>query len=268
METVNDLDTIDVELDEFFKKKQRSRCEDELLNTLTKEALDECTIPEINLHDFKEILEAEAQQEELSDGHNKDKLQFQYLIHDPKVKWNNMKLVYGERYNVKKIREVNLAAYDHLVEMEPKSLCKAFFKGGMACEVNGVCPGPIKKTDEYSIDIKVVEEVEEVKEDGLIEVVEELVEEGLISPKHNLKNLMLCFNNPNKFQRMCLLRVNMYLCQSQMALMKHRIKMLMKMDLMMHRRTMMKMELMELMKHRRRRMMKMELILLKLGLEL
>ncbi|CAH1436764.1 unnamed protein product [Lactuca virosa] len=100
METVDDLDTIDVELDEFFKHKQRSRCKDEFLNTLTDEALDECTIPEINLNDFEGISEDEAPQEKQSDseGDDEDKLQFQYSTHDPKVKWNNMEPVLGERY--------------------------------------------------------------------------------------------------------------------------------------------------------------------------
>ncbi|CAH1417490.1 unnamed protein product [Lactuca virosa] len=42
MNTVDDLDTIDMELDELFKHKQRSRCKDEFLNTLIYEALDKC----------------------------------------------------------------------------------------------------------------------------------------------------------------------------------------------------------------------------------
>ncbi|CAI9286797.1 unnamed protein product [Lactuca saligna] len=92
METVDDFDTIDVELDEFFKHKQRSRCKDEFLNTLTDVALDECTIPEINLNDFEGMSEDEAPQDKQSDseGDDEDKLQFQYSTHDPKVKWNNM----------------------------------------------------------------------------------------------------------------------------------------------------------------------------------
>nr|KAJ0219374.1 hypothetical protein LSAT_V11C300103230 [Lactuca sativa] len=96
METVDDFDTIDVELDEFFKHKQRN----EFLNTLTDEALDECTIPEINLNDFEGMSEDEAPQEKQSDseGDDEDKLQFQYSTHDPKVKWNNIKPVLGERY--------------------------------------------------------------------------------------------------------------------------------------------------------------------------
>lgn len=100
METVDDFDTIDVELDEFFKHKQRSRCKDEFLNTLTDEALDECTIPEINLNDLEGMSEDEAPQEKQSDseGDDEDKLQFQYSTHDSKVKWNNMKPVLGERY--------------------------------------------------------------------------------------------------------------------------------------------------------------------------
>ncbi|CAI9274461.1 unnamed protein product [Lactuca saligna] len=60
METVDDFDTIDVELDEFFKHKEKSRCKDEFLNSLTDESLDEYTIPEINLNDFEGISEDEA----------------------------------------------------------------------------------------------------------------------------------------------------------------------------------------------------------------
>ncbi|XP_052620937.1 uncharacterized protein LOC128126840 [Lactuca sativa] len=40
----------------------------------------------------------------------------------------------GFKLNMEKIREVNPAAYDHLMAREPKSWCRAFFKGGMACE--------------------------------------------------------------------------------------------------------------------------------------
>ncbi|CAI9287909.1 unnamed protein product [Lactuca saligna] len=231
METVDDFNTINVELDEFFKHKKRSRCKDEFLNTLTDEALDECTIPEINLNDFEGISEDEAPQEKQSDseGDDEDKLQFQYSTHDLKVRWNNMKPVLGERnfrsanimdptwiarqflkemirkpnlkckemqaiiqsrfhckglleavkvvlphvehkqcarhvyanfrkvfsgiefknmfwtvakstieadfkLNMEKIKEVNHVAYDHLMAREPKSWCREFFKGGMACE--------------------------------------------------------------------------------------------------------------------------------------
>nr|KAJ0208221.1 hypothetical protein LSAT_V11C500298420 [Lactuca sativa] len=100
METVDEFDTIEVELDEFFKHKQGSRCKDEFLNTVTDEALDECTIPEINLNDSEGMSEDEAPQEKQSDseGDDEDKLQFQYSTHDSKVKWNNMKPVLGERY--------------------------------------------------------------------------------------------------------------------------------------------------------------------------
>ncbi|CAI9288234.1 unnamed protein product [Lactuca saligna] len=100
MKVVDDLDTIDVEVDEFFKHKQRSRCKYEFLNTLIDEALDECTIPEINLNGFEGMSEDEAPQEKQSDseGDNVDKLQFQYSTHDPKVKWNNMKPILWERY--------------------------------------------------------------------------------------------------------------------------------------------------------------------------
>nr|KAJ0186424.1 hypothetical protein LSAT_V11C900464390 [Lactuca sativa] len=97
METVDDLETIDVEL----MKKQRSRCKDEFLNTLTEKALDECTI---------RISEDEAQQEKLSDskGDDEDKLQFHYSTHYPNVKWNNMNPICGERF--KKCDSVSLVA--------------------------------------------------------------------------------------------------------------------------------------------------------------
>nr|KAJ0216046.1 hypothetical protein LSAT_V11C300137180 [Lactuca sativa] len=92
------------------------------------------------------------------------------------------------KLNMEKIREVNLAAYDHLMAWEPKSWCRAFFKEcfnaiildarkkpllAMLEEirlymmerlfnlkqearkwVNNVCPGPIKKMDEFAFDIK------------------------------------------------------------------------------------------------------------------
>nr|KAJ0224490.1 hypothetical protein LSAT_V11C100002960 [Lactuca sativa] len=93
METVDELNTIDGELDEFFKKKQRNEFLNTLtdkaldectihkfLNTLTKrnKALDECTIHKINLNDFEGISEDEAPQEKLSEseGDEKNKLLF------------------------------------------------------------------------------------------------------------------------------------------------------------------------------------------------
>ncbi|CAI9261620.1 unnamed protein product [Lactuca saligna] len=89
-----------MELDELFKHKQRGQCKDDFINTLTDEALDKCTIPEINLNDFEGMSEDEAPQEKLSDseGDDEDKLQFQYLTHDLKVKWNTMKPFRRERY--------------------------------------------------------------------------------------------------------------------------------------------------------------------------
>ncbi|CAI9289304.1 unnamed protein product [Lactuca saligna] len=340
METVHDFDTIDVKLDEFFKHKQRSRCKDEFLNTLTDEALDECTIPEINLNDFEGMSEDEAPQDKQSDseGDDEDKLQFQYstmirrsypirfkkcdsvrlvavcasdrekfqcpfvvrdswmstersfqikkmvekhtcvrnfrsanlmdptwiarqflkeMIRKPNLKSKEMQAIIQSRFhckglleavkvvlprvehrqcarhvyanfrkvfsgiefknmfwiiarstvegdfklNMEKIKEVNPAAYDHLMARETKSWCMEFFKGGMACEavengmaecfnaiildarkkpllamleeirlymmerlfnlkqearkwVNNVCPGAIKKMDEFAFDIK------------------------------------------------------------------------------------------------------------------
>ncbi|CAI9290433.1 unnamed protein product [Lactuca saligna] len=119
METVDDFDTIDVELDEFFKHKQRSRCKDEFLNTLTDEALDECTIPEINLNDFEGMSEDEEQQENQSDneGDDEDKLQFQYSTHDPKVKWNKMKPVLGERAKCSAISIIDGKLSDHYAKV-------------------------------------------------------------------------------------------------------------------------------------------------------
>ena len=36
--------------------------------------------------------------------------------------------------NMEKIKEINPAAHSHLMSREPQSWCRAFFKGGLACE--------------------------------------------------------------------------------------------------------------------------------------
>ncbi|CAH1419653.1 unnamed protein product [Lactuca virosa] len=109
METTEDFDTIDVELDELFIKKQTPRCKDGFLNTFCEEGLEDCSIPDVEIDEsdgddsFDLNPEDETDDEEvdsqkgLSEKEDEDGADFQYIILDPKVKWNKMRLVLGER---------------------------------------------------------------------------------------------------------------------------------------------------------------------------
>nr|KAJ0213360.1 hypothetical protein LSAT_V11C400179270 [Lactuca sativa] len=110
METVDDFDTIDMELDEFFKHKQRSRCKDEFLNTLIDEALDECTIPEINLNDFEGMPKDEAPQDKQSDSEGDDKDKLYESPHQLKLCLTNYSISRGYPIRFKKCDSVRLVA--------------------------------------------------------------------------------------------------------------------------------------------------------------
>ncbi|KAL4559174.1 hypothetical protein LXL04_031308 [Taraxacum kok-saghyz] len=61
-----------------------------------------------------------------------------FPIHDPSVKWSKMKPILGERYE--SAHQVNPEAYQHLMERDPKTWSKAFFRTDVACEAveNGI----------------------------------------------------------------------------------------------------------------------------------
>ncbi|KAI3763918.1 hypothetical protein L2E82_13916 [Cichorium intybus] len=102
MEELQDLELIDVQLDEYFTRKQISRCKDEFLNTLCEE--------EDADNDGDEHVSEKEEEDDKEEGQQKKKeLQvdsdyeedsdddFAYSTHNPNVKWNLMKPMFGER---------------------------------------------------------------------------------------------------------------------------------------------------------------------------
>ncbi|CAI9299690.1 unnamed protein product [Lactuca saligna] len=100
MDDVYDLDSINVELD-YFKRKLISQCRDEFLNILCEEdddndANDDAQAqnnaqPQIHNQELDSEYVQSNNEEDIEDD-------FKYSIHNPKVKWNLMKPVLGERY--------------------------------------------------------------------------------------------------------------------------------------------------------------------------
>ena len=91
MDSVDDLETIDVELDEFFTTKPTTRSVDEFVNNLSEEALEDCNIPE----DFEGAQNAD---DEGSEDEEFTVSTSQCNTHNPQVKWNNMKPMLWEKY--------------------------------------------------------------------------------------------------------------------------------------------------------------------------
>ena len=91
MDSVDNLETIDVELDEFFTTKPTTRCVDEFVNNLSEETLEDCNIPE----DFEGAQNAD---DEGSEDEEFTVSTSQCNTHNPQVKWNNMKPMLWEKY--------------------------------------------------------------------------------------------------------------------------------------------------------------------------
>ncbi|CAH1451872.1 unnamed protein product [Lactuca virosa] len=91
MDEVFEPDTIDVQVDDFVKTKSVSRCKDEFLNVLCEDSDDESVEGE------GENARVELDDEENTDE-SSDEDEIIYSIHNPKVKWNVMKPVIGERF--------------------------------------------------------------------------------------------------------------------------------------------------------------------------
>ncbi|CAI9272947.1 unnamed protein product [Lactuca saligna] len=92
MEEIHNLDTIDVELDEYFKRKQIFRCKDDFRNILCEEDNDDVndgSQPKSNIE------KSDKEYVEESDEENIDH-DFEYSTHNPKVKWDLMKPMCGE----------------------------------------------------------------------------------------------------------------------------------------------------------------------------
>ncbi|CAH1420019.1 unnamed protein product [Lactuca virosa] len=83
MDDVYDLDTIDVELDEYFKRKPIFRCKDEFLNILCEEDDDanNGAQPQNNKQESDSEYVQGSDEEDIDDD-------FEYSTHNPKVKWN------------------------------------------------------------------------------------------------------------------------------------------------------------------------------------
>lgn len=82
MEEIHDLDTINVELDEYFKRKQIFRCKDDFLNILCEEDDDD---EKDGAQPKNNIEESDKEYVENSDEENIDH-DFDYSTHNPKVK--------------------------------------------------------------------------------------------------------------------------------------------------------------------------------------
>ncbi|CAH1414557.1 unnamed protein product [Lactuca virosa] len=91
MDEVFEPDTIDVQVDDFVKTKSVSRCKDEFLNVLCEDGDDEPV--EGEGENARVEVDDEKNTEESSDED-----EIVYSIHNPKVKWNVMKQIIGERY--------------------------------------------------------------------------------------------------------------------------------------------------------------------------
>lgn len=100
MDDIHDFDTIDVELDAYFKKKQASRCKDEFLNILCEEDDYEAVDDAQTENDAQTGITKEESDEDYLEGSNEEGSdeEFEYSTHNPKVKWNKMRPMLGERY--------------------------------------------------------------------------------------------------------------------------------------------------------------------------
>ena len=96
MEDVPEIETIDVELDDFIKRKPVSRCRDEFLNILCgDDDEDGITIENEGAsgsHTQQEIVQADNEKESDTDT------DFEYATHNPETKWNVMQPIQYERY--------------------------------------------------------------------------------------------------------------------------------------------------------------------------
>ncbi|CAI9295916.1 unnamed protein product [Lactuca saligna] len=98
MDDIHDFDTIDVELDAYFKKKQASRCKDEFINILCEEHDYEVVDDAQTGNDAQTGITKEESDENYLEGSNEEGSdeEFEYSTHNPKVKWNKMRPMLGE----------------------------------------------------------------------------------------------------------------------------------------------------------------------------
>ncbi|CAH1423298.1 unnamed protein product [Lactuca virosa] len=109
MEDIHDFDTIDLDLDAYFKRKQVSQCKDEFLHILYEEDDDDANDDaqtEINIEQSnKDYMEGSHEEDTDED--------FEYSTRNPKVKWNIIKPTLGERYESP--HELNLCLTNYIV---------------------------------------------------------------------------------------------------------------------------------------------------------
>ncbi|KAL4587600.1 hypothetical protein LXL04_000472 [Taraxacum kok-saghyz] len=115
MESVEDFETIDIELDELLTRKPTQRCQDSFLNTLCEEEVGNLeegipeeeedavnnSVEEENHEDNSEEeegIEAFRDDEEDTYGEAEEAKGIEFTTHDPKTKWNKMIPCQGERY--------------------------------------------------------------------------------------------------------------------------------------------------------------------------
>ncbi|KAL4583976.1 hypothetical protein LXL04_008564 [Taraxacum kok-saghyz] len=113
MESVDDFDTIDVELDELLITKPTQRCQDGFLNTLCVEGVAnlEEGIPEEEEEDA-----IVRENEDEPDGEAEQKNGIEFTTHDPKIKWNKMIPYQGERIMMNNERsfQIKIFAGEHI----------------------------------------------------------------------------------------------------------------------------------------------------------
>ncbi|KAL4554707.1 hypothetical protein LXL04_037309 [Taraxacum kok-saghyz] len=102
MESVDDFDTIDIELDELLTRKPTQRCQDSIPEEEEEEEDAETnSVEEENHEDNSEEEEGTEtffrDDEEDTDGEAEEAKEIEFTTHDPKIKWNKMIPCLGER---------------------------------------------------------------------------------------------------------------------------------------------------------------------------
>ena len=151
MDDIYEPETIDVQLDEYFKIKPISRCRDEFLNTLCEENDDEIRLPgndEVQNEDDNGEENDEEEEEENEEGSDEVSAEetirdyrFPYATHNPQVKWNVVKPFIGERYESRHQLKLCLTNY---------SISKGYqirFKKCDSVRLVAVCASPTGKNN-------------------------------------------------------------------------------------------------------------------------
>ncbi|KAL4563383.1 hypothetical protein LXL04_027424 [Taraxacum kok-saghyz] len=151
MDDIYEPETIDVQLDEYFKIKPISRCRDEFLNNLCEKNDDEIRLPgndEVLDEDDNGEENDEEEEEEKEEGSDEVSAEetirdyrFPYATHNPQVKCNVVKPFIGERYESRHQLKLCLTNY---------SISKGYqirFKKCDSVRLVAVCASPTGKNN-------------------------------------------------------------------------------------------------------------------------